>query len=143
MSKSTQQKKDTGFRAGTPILGLILAITLAVVAFGISVPLVSFLGDQFPDIGNQFDEFRANYKDNEMVHDYIVEVIMAALLWFVLLGAAMMISSIALGTNPEKEIWKEMPPSPADKKAMIKLMKKDLREAKKGARAQKRQQKKG
>ncbi len=140
---ANKQQQNRGFRAGAPILGLILAITLAVVAFAISIPLVSLLGDQFPDVGSELDGFRENYKDNEMVHDYIVEAIMAALIWFVLLGLAMLVASASMGTNPEKQVWKDMPPSPADKKAMIKLMKKDLREAKKGARAQKRQQKKG
>lgn len=133
--------KREGFRAGAPILGLILAIALAAVAFGISVPLVKYLEGEYPDIENQFVDLRNNFDADDPMHDYIVEIVIAGLLWFVLLGFAMFIASAAMGTNPEKEVWKDMPPSPANKKGTIKMMKKDLREAKKAAKAQKRQRK--
>jgi hypothetical protein len=46
------------------------------------------------------------------------------------------VAAALFGTDPEKEAWKNMGPSPANKKATIKQMKKDLKVAKKLAKEQ-------
>lgn len=135
----TAKKKS---RRGLPILGLLLAISLAGVAYGIALPLVQFGEGQSETVKDQFDDLRdefakqAWYQNNEKYHgNNIVEIIVAALLWFLMMGVAMFIASAALaGSDPEKEAWKHLPPSPADKKAMIKQYKKDLKVAKQRAR---------
>jgi hypothetical protein len=50
----------------------------------------------------------------------------------------LLVSAMLIGTDPERESWKEMGTSPADKKAMLKQLKKDLKEAKKRERLMRR-----
>jgi hypothetical protein len=146
--KQVQQKK--AMRRGVPILGLILAIALAGVAYGISFPLVQFAERQSDTVKTQFDDLRqefANkpwYQDTENIHgNNIVEIITAVFLWFIMMGIAMfMVSAALVGTDPEREAIKTMPVSPANKKAMIKQMQKDLKDAKRRAKEQGKKKKK-
>ncbi len=136
-------------RSGLPILGLILALALAAAAYGVSFPLVRFIEDRYPDVKSQFDDLRddfaqkAWYQDSQDIHgNNIVEIIIAVVLWFVMMGFAMFAVSAALvGTDTDRQALKGLPPSPADKKAMVKQMKKDLKEAKRRAREMNRQKK--
>jgi hypothetical protein len=130
---------------GLPILGLLLAVSLAAVAYGIAIPLVQFaedqsetVKDQFDDLRNQFEQ-REWYQNSEKYHsNNIVEIITAVLLWFVMMGISMFVVSAALvGTDPERESWKYLPPSPADKKAMVKQLRRDMKEAKRREREMK------
>jgi hypothetical protein len=138
--KQAQLKKSK--RRGVPILGLILAIALAGVAYGISFPLVQLGEKQSDTVKTQFDDLRREfaskpwYQDTENIHgNNVVEIITAVVLWFIMMGFAMFAVSAALvGTDPEREALKTMPVSPANKKAMIKQMKKDLKDAKRRAR---------
>jgi amino acid transporter len=141
MTNLRQAPKEKKKRSGVPILGLVLAIALAGMAYGLAFPLVQ-LGEKNGTIGPQLDDLRSEfakqdwYQKSEQYHkNNIVEIITAVLLWFIMMGIAMFAVSAALvGTDPEKESFKYMPPSPADKKAQIKQMKKDLKEAKRRAR---------
>jgi heme/copper-type cytochrome/quinol oxidase subunit 2 len=138
--KQAEEKKVR--RRGVPILGLILAIALMGVAYGISFPLVKFAEQQNDSVKTQFDDLRqefANkswYQNSEDIHgNNIVEIVTAIFLWFIMMGIAMFAVSAALvGTDSEREALKSMPPSPANKKAMVKQMKKDLKEAKRRAK---------
>ena len=120
----------------------MLAVALCGVAYGISLPLTKFAEDQDPKVENQFNDLRRQfadykwYQDNEKYHgNNIVEIIMAGVLWFVMMGIAMFVVSAALaGTDPDRQALKDMPVSPANKKAMIKQMKKDLKDAKRRAK---------
>ena len=134
-------KKKT-FKAGLPIIGLVLAIAFGALSYGLATVLVPMIEEQKPSIENDFNDLRNRYKDNEFLHDNLIELIFAVILWFVLMGlGTFIVSATLVGTTPEKEVWKNMPVSPADKKGQVKQMKKDLREAKKKAREQKRRKK--
>ena len=140
--KQVEEKKTR--RRGVPILGLILAIALMGVAYGISFPLVTFAEQQNDSVRTQFDDLRQElaskpwYQDTENIHgNNIVEIITAVFLWFIMMGIAMFVVSAALvGTDEEREILRNMPPSPANKKAMVKQMKSDLKNAKRRAKEQ-------
>lgn len=131
--------KKKGYRRGLPILGLVFAVSLAAFAYGIAGPVVGVLEGLDPSIETQFDEFRDEFKSSEDIHGgHIVEIVFAGLLWFVLMGVSMLVVSVALGKSTEKEVWEGMAPSPANKKAMAKQLKKDLADAKRRAKAKQR-----
>jgi hypothetical protein len=134
--------KEKRFKAGLPILGLILAIALAALSFGIAKAGIPILEEQKPSVEKQFNDLRNEFEADSFLHENIVELIFAGMIWFALMAVSMfVVSASLLGTSPDKEVWEYMPVSPADKKGLIKQMKKDLRDAKKKARAQKRQKK--
>jgi methyl coenzyme M reductase alpha subunit len=133
-----QTPKPKKTRRGIPILGLLLAVSLAAAAYGVSFPLVQFGEEQSASLKTQFDDLRDQYQQVPN----IIEIITAAILWFVMMGIGMFIVSASLvGTDADKEAFKYMPPSPADKKAMVKQMKKDLKDAKRRAREMDRKKK--
>jgi len=144
--KDSERIKRRRAPKGLPILGLVLAVALLAFSYGVSFPLVKFAEDQNTTIHNTFDDLRQRfeeypwYRNNEQYHgNHIVEIITALVLWFVTMGLAMLlVSALLIGTDPEKEAWKEMGTSPANKKAMIRQLKKDLKEAKKRERLTKR-----
>ncbi len=136
-------------RRGVPILGLVLAIALAGLAYGLAFPLVHFGEQQSDKVKTQFDDLRQEfaskpwYQDSENIHgNNIIEIITAIFLWFVMMGVAMFVVSAALvGTDAEREALKSMPPSPANKQAMVKQMKKDLKDAQRRAKELERKKK--
>lgn len=132
-------------KALLPVMGLLLAVALAGVAYGLSFPLVAFAEDQDEDLKKEFDSFREdmlnrdNYEDIEMFKpENAVEYIVAGVLWILLFGLASFVFAAAVGKDEESKSAVEMGPSPANRKASIKQMKKDLREAKKRDRERKR-----
>jgi hypothetical protein len=137
--KDLERAKKRKAPKGLPILGLLLAVALLAFSYGVSFPLVKFAEGQNSTIHNAFDDLRQKfeeypwYRNNEQYHgNHIVEIITTLVLWFVTMGIAMLlVSATLIGTDPERESWKQMGTSPANKKAMIKQLKKDLREAKK------------
>ena len=145
--KQVEEKKVR--RRGVPILGLILAIALMGVAYGISFPLVTFAEQQNASVKTQFDDLRQEfaskpwYQNSEDIHgNNIVEIVTAVFLWFIMMGIAMLVVSVALvGTDEERETLRSMPPSPANKKAIVKQMKRDLKEAKRRAKEQEKKRK--
>ena len=142
MTRSTRAKKKSGRRRWLPIMGLTLAVLLAIVSYVVAFPLVEFGRDQNPKIDNAVRDLRETfdgyswYAENAQYHgNNIAEFIVAAVLWFVLMGLSMFVASLATyGTDPEREAWEKLGPSPANKKAVIKQLKKDLKEAKKRER---------
>jgi G:T/U-mismatch repair DNA glycosylase len=143
VAESTTKKRAP---KGLPILGLLLAIALLAFSYGVSFPLVKLAEDHSTKVHNAFDDLRQKfegyswYRNNEQYHgNHIVEIIATLVLWFVTMGSAMLlVSALLIGTDPEREAWKEMSTSPANKKAMLKQLKKDLKEAKKRERMMKR-----
>ena len=129
-----KEKKKGQMKRGAPIIGLVMAVSLAVFAYVIAGPVVTFAEGQ-GDVKSQFDDLREQYGGDSFPRSKIVELIIAALLWFALMGISMTIVSAALvGTDPDRDAWKQMGASPANKKAMIKQMKKDLKDAKRRAK---------
>lgn len=141
MSNVVQAEKKKK-RSGVPIIGLVLAVAFLAFSFGISTPLVKFAEEKSPDLRTSISDLRENLKDQgwyaktEKYHSgKVVEIIVTLILWFVFMSISMFIVSAALfGTDPEKESWKSMGASPANKKAMVKQMKRDLKAAKKHAK---------
>ncbi len=132
-------KKKRHSKALLPVMGLALAVLLGIVAYFLA-PLalegLASVNQEWHDRVYQADdpltptdesqEFQPNY-------DYL----MAGLLWLTLLGLAMTVVAAAVGSPPEKKTLQMMGPSPADKKAVAKQLKKELREAKKRAKQRK------
>jgi uncharacterized Tic20 family protein len=135
--RDTPKKRKRRSRALLPVMGLMLAVLLGVVAVFTSPLLVELIEEQQPDVANQFADFEADYGENAV--DYVI----AAVMWLVMLAFMMFIAAMAIGSDKaEKEMWETLGPHPADKKAVIKAKKKQLKEAKKRARQKQRAKKK-
>jgi len=128
-------------RRGIPILGLTLAVLLGVVSYFIAPVLLEMATDQFPDLKAQVDDF-PNEKPMESLPDNTPEYVVAVAIWLILMGLLMFVAAGAVGTDPEREAWNQMGPAPANKKAVAKQLRKDLKAAKKRDRERKRQAKK-
>lgn len=137
-----KERKRSGL---LPVLGLVFAFAIGAFAYGVAGPLVKYgqehserIDQAAFDLREQFENYDW-YRNNQDIHaNKIVEILTAAVLWFILMGFGMLIVSMALmGTDPEKDVWKNMGAPPANKKKMIKQMKRDLRKAKQQAREQK------
>jgi hypothetical protein len=137
VKRPTKKKRSRG----VPILGLTLAVLLAVVSFFVAPVLLDMAKDQFPDFKSQIDSFPDD-KPSESLPDNTPEYVVAAALWLILMGLFMFLAAVAVGSDPERESWSQMGPSPADKKGMAKQLKKDLKAAKKRDRERKKQSKK-
>lgn len=129
MTTSGGRKKRRS-RALLPVLGLMLALCFGVVAYFVAPILIEFGEEQSPGLKDSFDDIRANpdYPENSV--DYIA----AGLIWLVLMALTMFIAAAAIGEDPDKETWRLMGPPPADKDAVIKQLRKDLKAAKKRER---------
>jgi len=133
MSTYTSMPKKKRKKGLLPIMGLTFAILLAVISYVVARMLIEFAEDKNDKIKTQFDEFRENEKVPENALDYIA----MGLLWMMLLGVTMFFAAALVGKDPKKESLKTMSASPANKKAMIKQMQRDLKEAKKHQKQQK------
>lgn len=149
MTKYTRAKQQTRSSRWMPIIGLSLAVTVAVFAYFISFPLVEMgreksdrLDQAYYDLRAQFERYRW-YVDSASYHgNNVVEILVALVLWLIVMGAAMLIVGMATyGTDPERKILKQMGPSPADKKKVARQLKKELKELKRQERELKRQRK--
>ncbi len=146
MSRYVPQKRERRTNRWLPIIGLTLAVLLAVSSYLIAFPLVDLGREQSETIDDAYGDLRRQfasydwYADSERYHgNNIVEILVAAVLWLVLMGLAMLAVGVATyGTDPERRAWKQMGPPPANKKAVVKQLKKDLKEAKRQEREFKR-----
>ena len=132
-------KKKRRSKALLPVMGLALAVLLGIVAYTLAPLALKGLGSVNDEwrarIYQADDPLTAEDESQEFLPNY--DYLMAGVLWVALLGLAMVIVAAATGPAPEKETLKMMGPSPADKKAVAKQLKKDLREAKKRAKKRK------
>lgn len=132
MSDYGQPKVKSRRKGLLPVMGLIFAALLVVVAYGLA-PLV------LETIGSFNDDWDAKIRvssdpNGELQTEFIY--LMTLVLWLALLGLSMTVTAVAIGKDPEKQTLKEMSVSPANKEALIKQMKRDLRDAKRRARKQ-------
>ena len=86
MSTVVQAKKKKSVRRGLPIFGLVFAVALMAVSYGISGPLVKFGEAHNDKLNNSIDDLRANlasrqwYVNNEKYHkNKGVEIITASM----------------------------------------------------------------
>jgi hypothetical protein len=136
---TSTKKKKKRTKALLPIIGLAFATLLGVISFYLAPTLIDFGSNQSEDLKTQFDELRNNEKYPAKTLDYIT----TAILWLLLMGLSMFLASLFIGKDPDKETLKNMSASPANKKAMIKQMKRDLKIAKEQAKKREARQKKG
>lgn len=137
MSEQRSPKKKTTSRAFLPIMGLMFAALLIVVSYTLAPLALEGLGS----IQEGWDErVRVNGDpEGELITEYIY--LMTGILWLILMGLSMVVASAAVGKHPEAESLQHMGAPPANKQAMAKQLKRDLRDAKRRARQQKRQKK--
>ncbi|MEW6578580.1 MAG: hypothetical protein AB1435_05230 [Chloroflexota bacterium] len=146
MSRYVPQKRERRTSRWLPVIGLILAALLAVVSYLVAFPLVELGRDQSQTIDDAYADLREQfagydwYVDNARYHgNNIVEILVAMVLWLVLMGLAMLAVGVAVyGTDPERRAWRQMGPPPANRKAVVKQLKKDLKEVKRQEREFKR-----
>lgn len=120
-------------KAFLPVMGLIFAALLIAIAYVLAPFALEGLGSIQDDWGRKI---RVNEDpDGEFVQEYLY--LMAGMLWLVLMGFSMVIVAAAAGQDPERESLQQMSASPANKKAMAKQLKRELRDAKRRARQQK------
>ncbi|GAB4412728.1 MAG: hypothetical protein Kow00106_07460 [Anaerolineae bacterium] len=143
--RATQQRHS---RRWVPVVGLSLAVAVAIFAYFISFPLVEFGRERSETVDQSYHDLRAYferyqwYRANESYHgNNVVEILVAVVLWLIIMGLGMLIVGVAAGTDPERKVLKEMGPSPANKKAYVKQLKRDLKELKRQERELKRQRK--
>ena len=120
-----------------PVMGLSLAVLLGLVSYLAAPALLQFGEEQSTDLKDQLDDFR-NDPDFDNLPDETPEYILMVVMWLITMGLAMFLVSAAIGTDPEKTTQQMMGPSPANKEAVIKQLKRDLKESKKRARQRKR-----
>lgn len=135
--QDTPKKKKRRSRALLPLMGLSLAVLLGIVAFFVAPLLVDFIGDQDQKYQDQFADFEEDYGKNT------VDYLFAGIIWLIMLALLTFVAAAAVGQDVEtKEVWKQMGPHPADKKAVAKARKRAQKEAEKLAKQKKRAQKK-
>ena len=126
--RPVEAKKKGRSKAFLPLVGIVLAVALGVVAYFVAPILIEFAEDQSADIARQFARFRVDYGEN--APDYVA----ACLLWMVMLAVTVFIVAAAIGEDPEKEVFRYMGPSPADRDKHIKQLRRELKEAKRRAK---------
>ena len=125
----TEAKKPASRRkAFLPVIGLVLAIALGVLAYFAAPYLVEWVEGLDNGIARQFAQLRAERGEN------VVDYIAAFALWLVLLALLVFIVAATVGEDPEKEVFKFMGPSPADRKQQVKELRRELKEAKRRAK---------
>lgn len=132
MSDYGQPKVNTRRKGFMPVMGLIFAVLLVVVAYGVAPIVLEAIGS----FNAEWDaKIRVNSDPNgELQTEFIY--LMTLVVWLALLGLSMTIAAVAIGKDPAKESLKEMSVSPANRDALVKQMKRDLRDAKRRARKQ-------
>lgn len=126
--RPTEVKRKGRSKAFLPLIGIILAVLLGIIAYVVAPLLVEWLADQSDSIASRFAQFRIDYGEN--APDYVA----ALLLWLVMLAVMVFVAAATIGEDPEKEAFRYMGPSPADKKKRVKELQRELREAKRRAK---------
>lgn len=136
MSDQRQAKSKPSRNAFLPVMGLLFAALLVVVSYGLAPLVLQGLGSVNDDWDSRI---RMDGNPEEFVKEYVY--LMTAILWFALMGLSMTVVSAAVGKDPETKSLRYLGAPPANKKAVAKQLKRDLRDAKRRARQQKRQKK--
>jgi hypothetical protein len=129
-----KQKRGKGL---LPIIGLTLAILFGLVAYFVA-PSVVGLADKQDKINTQLEQFR----DQQKYGGHIIIYVVAGTLWLFMLGLSVFFVSLSIGKDPDKDVFKYMPVSPANKKAYVKAKQRELKEVRKRAKERERSQKK-
>lgn len=132
----TQTQPKPKKRPLLPVIGLVLAVCFAAIAYVAAPPLVDLLADQSSKISRQFATFRGDYGENSL--DYIF----MGLLWLTLLGVSAFVVALMAGRDPTKKTYELMGPHPKDTKAVAKARRKAQKEAKKRLKQRESQRKK-
>lgn len=131
--RQVQQKKKSAHRGLLPVIGITLAVLLAVVAYFLAPALIDFGSSQNARLGNRFDEFDRSY--GEGTFRYVV----AALLWLVLLAVSSLIVAMFVGKDPQKDALNAVGPPPlAKNKKLTPKQLRAMRKAQKRAARQRR-----
>lgn len=149
MTRYARARQQPRSRRWWPIMGLSLAIAVAVFAYFISFPLVEFgrqrsetIDRAYHDLRDYFERYQWYAKNARYHGNNVVEILVAAVLWLIIMGLGMLVVGMAAyGTDPERKVVKQMGPSPANRKAVVKQLKKDLKKLKEQERELKRQRK--
>lgn len=124
MYRPVEARKKRRKKGLIPLLGLVLAIMLGIIAYVVAPYGVGLLEDQSGDIARQLAQFRVDY--GERAPDYVA----AFLLWIVMLAILAFAAAATIGEDPEKEVFKYMSPSPADRDKQVKRLRRELKDAK-------------
>jgi hypothetical protein len=119
--EATKKRRKKGL---IPLFGLVLAIMLGIIAYIVAPYGVELLENRSEDIARQLAQFRVDY--GERAPDYVA----AFLLWIVMLAILAYPAAATIGQDPEKEVFKYMGPSPADRDKRVKQLRRELKEAK-------------
>ncbi len=149
MTRYAQAKQQPRSRRWWPIMGLSLAVTVAVFAYLVSFYLVDFgrersrtINDAYFDLCQRYQTYDQCDNSRPFAGKPVVQILVTAVLWLIIMGLGMLIVGIAAyGTDPERKVVKQMGPSPANKKAVAKQLKKDLKRLKEQERELKKQRK--
>lgn len=110
MVKQAEKKKPARL-AILPAMGMVLALTYAAMAY--------FLGPMLFDLlVERSDEFALRIEGNEKYF----RIGLSLVIWFFMLVVSMLLVSIALGEDPEKEM-RMIKPRPGDKKGTARYIK--------------------
>src|SRR5687768_16696377 len=105
-----QAEKSIGIRAYFPIMGLVLAISVGVLAYFLAPELIKLLaGMEFQGTpeGEFYRKLDILYSDPSQIHDALMntkaQLAFAALLWLIIFSTMMVFVSAAIGEDPDKE----------------------------------------
>lgn len=137
MSEFGHSKGKSRRKGLQPVMGLVFAALLLVVSYALAPITLEAIGS----IDDEWDtKIREDSDpDGELLTEFVY--MMTLVLWLVLMGVSVAIVAVAIGKDPAKESLGDMPVSPANKQALVKQMKRDLRDAKRRARKQGRKKK--
>lgn len=136
-----QTKKKPKKLGILPIVGLIFAALLIAVAYGLSPLALKGLGS----VNEEWDQKLraaddpATAIDESADYDPQFRYLLMAVIWLVLMSFGTIVVASATRYNPDREILNQMVASPANKKAMIKELKRGLKEAERRAQQQRKQ----
>lgn len=135
-------RKPTKRKLGLlPILGLLFAALLMGVAYGLSPLALKGLAS----VNEEWDQKLraqdnpATLPDESQDYDVRYRYLLMGVIWLAVMGISATVAAAAVGKNPEKKALKQMRPSPANRKAMVKELKRELKLAEQRAKQQRKQ----
>ncbi len=143
---SEPRKKPTR-KAFLPAIGLVFAALLLVLSYMLSALALDNIGMIKEEWGDRVYETETVRNEDGTIETEEVVIpeyryLMTLVLFFVLLSLSTTVVAGAIGKDPQKEALSDASFSPANKKAVEKRLRHDLKDAKRRAQQKKRQQKK-